>query len=46
MAETVTLVRVNTNEAKELIAAKYGVKKEDVKFWNGKFEFELPKKEA
>ena len=42
MAETVTLVRVDTNEAKQLIAEKYNVPVESIKFWNGKFEFEKP----
>ena len=42
MAELVTVYRVDTDEAKQLIAEKYGVKPEDVKFWNGKFEFQKP----
>ena len=40
MAELITVYRVDTDEAKQLIAEKYGVKPEDVKFWNGKFEFQ------
>jgi uncharacterized protein YjcR len=40
MAEVVTLVRINTDEVKELIADKYGVSPNDIKFWNGKYEFE------
>ena len=41
MAGTVTLVRVDTNEAKQLTAEKYNVSVESIKFWNGKFEFDM-----
>lgn len=44
MAEVVTLVRVSVEEVKRLIAEKYGISEKEIKFWNGKYEFE--KKEA
>lgn len=40
MAETVTLVRVDVEECKQLIAEKYGIDPKSIKFWNGKFEFQ------
>ena len=42
MAELVTIYRVDIEEAKALIAKEYGIKPEDIKFWNGKFEFQKP----
>ena len=40
MAERVTIMRIDTNEVKELIAAAYHVDAKSIKFWNGKYEFE------
>ncbi|MEE3417005.1 MAG: hypothetical protein VZR53_16770 [Prevotella sp.] len=51
MAETVTVIRIDTAEVKEMIAEKYnvpvesikfwnGVPVESIKFWNGRFEFD------
>ncbi len=46
MAELVTIYRVDIEEAKALIAKEYGIKPEDIKFWNGKFEFSKPEGKA
>ena len=46
MAEVVTLVRVSVEEVKRLIAEKYGISENDIKFWNGKYEFQKKDKEA
>ena len=46
MAELVTIYRVDIEEAKALIAKEYGIKPEDIKFWNSKFEFSKPEGKA
>lgn len=45
MAEVLTITRVGVEEVKELIAEKYGIRPEDIKCWNGKYEFQKEVKE-
>ncbi len=43
MAETVTVIRIDTAEVKEMIAEKYNVPVSAIRYWNGRFEIEQKK---